>query len=48
MTDFSREQIQAILTNLIEAWPGDVSERTMAGAHLNSHATSVHSLFKNK
>lgn len=47
MAGFSREQIEAILENLIEAWPANASERTMAGAHLKSHASFVHSLFKN-
>lgn len=47
MAGFSREQIEAILTNLMDAWPGNVSERTMAQAHLKSHSACVHSLFKN-
>jgi hypothetical protein len=45
---FSREQIEAILTNLIDAWPINASERTIAGAHLKSHASFVHSAFKNR
>ena len=48
MAGFSREQIEAILTNLMEAWPGNVSERTMAQAHLKSHSACIHSLFKNR
>jgi len=47
MAGFSREQIEAILINLMDAWPGNVSERTMAQAHLKSHSACVHSLFKN-
>lgn len=47
MAGFSREQIEAILTNLMDAWPGNVSERTMAQAHLKSHSACIHSLFKN-
>jgi hypothetical protein len=47
MAEFSREQIEAILTNLIDAWPINASERTIAGAHLKSHAIFVHSQFKN-
>lgn len=47
MAGFSREQIEAILTNLIDAWPTNASERTIAGAHLKSHASFVHSAFKN-
>lgn len=47
MAGFSREQIEVILTNLIDAWPINASERTIAGAHLKSHASFVHSQFKN-
>jgi len=48
MAEFSREQIEAILINLIEVWPINASERTIAGAHLKSHASFVHSAFKNR
>ncbi len=47
MAGFSREQIESILINLIEAWPENASERTLAGAYLKSHSAFVHSLFKN-
>ncbi len=47
MAGFSREQIEALLTNLIEAWPKNASERNLAGTHLQSHAAAVYSLFKN-
>ncbi len=47
MAGFSREQIECILTNLIEAWPENATERTLAGGYLKSHSAFVHSLFKN-
>ncbi|MCP4719139.1 MAG: hypothetical protein GY860_06750 [Desulfobacteraceae bacterium] len=48
MAGFSQEQIESILTNLIEAWPKNASERTLAGGYLESHSAFVHSLFKNR
>jgi hypothetical protein len=48
MAGFSREQIEAILENLIEAWPGNASDQAMARAHLKSHSACVHSEFKNR
>jgi hypothetical protein len=44
---FSLEQIEAVQTNLIEAWPANAAELTLANGHLKSHASSIHSLFKN-
>jgi len=48
MANFNREQIEAILTRLIDAWPINASEQTLAGVHLKSHAACIHSLFKNR
>ncbi len=47
MAGFSREQIEAVQTNLIEAWPANASELSMANTHLKSHSARIHSLFKN-
>jgi len=47
LAGFSQEQIQGGLENLVDAWPENASERTMAGVHLRSHSTLVHSVFKN-
>ncbi len=47
MAGFSREQIEAVQTNLIEAWPVNASELSMANAHLKSHSACIHSFFKN-
>jgi hypothetical protein len=48
MAGFSREQIAAILASLVETWPINVSERNLAGEHLESHSAAVYSLFKNQ
>jgi hypothetical protein len=48
MAGFSRKQIAAILTRLVETWPINVSERSLAGEHLESHSAAVYSLFKNQ
>ncbi|MCP3943876.1 MAG: hypothetical protein GY710_20685 [Desulfobacteraceae bacterium] len=47
MAGFSRKQLEAILVNLIEAWPGNASERAVAAASLDAHSACIHSLFKN-
>ena len=46
LAGFSQEQLQEILVNLIQAWPPNASEFSLAEAHLASHSSALHSLFK--
>ncbi len=47
MKGFSLEQVAAVLVSLIESWPEDAAGVVLATDHLESHASSIHSLFKN-
>lgn len=47
MKGFSLEQVAAVLASLIESWPENAAEVILATDHLESHASSIHSLFKN-
>jgi hypothetical protein len=47
MAGFSQDQIEGVLTSLVDEWPDNASERAMAWEHLNSHARCIYSIFKN-
>ncbi|MBA3009766.1 MAG: hypothetical protein KKF12_12895 [Proteobacteria bacterium] len=47
LAGFSQEQLLGILVNLIQAWPPNALEFSLAQAHLASHSSALHSLFKN-